>query len=308
MRQPVLAWRAVAAAGTKKTAVPADRFESVLTEAQRAEQAAKAPPLPNFSKMTDKQKISALATLHNATDYSGMTDVEKYKLMNDRFEAAFPVLGAYTGGVIGGDSVSYYGEGRLARPEKGTASRIQKEQARQWESQGLRDLPKLHREAYYPGMTDGEAARAIVLRHEGGTLADQAHVLRELQFCGLGDSGKISEALTEMRARLVQWAKKSKGYAGTETANATEEAAVQALATGNRIRSGNSTDWGTIKRFLAENADAWDQRVADGYGQYVQGGIDGIVDEIVRGEDAGKGAAPEDEGPAAAPRGGEGSL
>ena len=96
---------------TRKSAAPArtDSFQSMLTEAERAEQAAKTPELPNFSKMTDKQKLSALATLHDATDYSGMTDVEKYKLMNDRFEAAFPELGAYESGLIGRDSAHYFG-------------------------------------------------------------------------------------------------------------------------------------------------------------------------------------------------------
>ena len=78
-RQTLPPTQRMAPAEAKRTAVPSrtDTFQSVLTKEERAEQAAKTPELPNFSKMTDRQKLSALATLHDATDYSGMTDVEK---------------------------------------------------------------------------------------------------------------------------------------------------------------------------------------------------------------------------------------
>ena len=276
-------------AETRKSAVPArtDSFQSMLTEAERAEQAAKTPELPNFSKMTDKQKLSALATLHDATDYSGMTDVEKYKLMNDRFEAAFPELGAYESGLIGRDSAHYFGTDNMARPVKGTASRIQAEQARQWESQGLHNIPQLHREAYYGGMTDGEAAKAVTRRHSGGGFAVQASVLQELKTLGLGNQKTIQETLTHMRAKLVQWVTGARVLEDPpilETDNATQEEAVCAMATGRQARSGGGTDWGALKRLLAGNAGSWDQKVVNGYSQYVQSIIDSIVDEIVKGE------------------------
>ena len=110
----------------RKAAAPpgTDTFQSVLTKEERAEQAAKAPDLPNFSKMTDWQKLSALATLHDATDYSGMTDAETYKLINDRFEAAFPHLGAYQSELIGRDSVNYFGTANMARPVTGMSTLI----------------------------------------------------------------------------------------------------------------------------------------------------------------------------------------
>lgn len=176
----------------------------MLTEAERAEQAARTPDLLNFSKMTDKQKLSALATLHDATDYSGMTD--------------------------------------------------------------------------------GETAQAIARRHRGGNYASQADALQELKTCGLGDQDKIDDTLKQMRARLVQWAKGARGYAGEETDNATQEAAVLALATGGKVRSGGGTDWGALKRLLEERQDDWDQKLAGGYSRYVQSVIDSLVDEIVKGE------------------------
>lgn len=277
-------------AGIKKAAAPArtDSFQSVLTEAERAEQAKKTLPLPDFSKMTDKQRLSALATLHDATDYSGMTDVEKYRLMNDRFEAAFPHLRAYEAGLFGRDSVSYYGTDNIPREVRGTAPRIQEEQARQWNSQGLSGISQLHREAYYSGMTDAEAAAAVSRRHGGGNLASQADVLQELRLCGLGDGGKIAETLDSMRARLIQWARKSSSYEGMDSKNATEEELVYALAAGGQARSGKGTDWGALKRLLADSEDAWDKKLAAGYGKQVQQVIDGLLDELTRAEEAGK--------------------
>lgn len=290
----------------RKAAAPArtDTFQSVLTKEERAEQAAKVPDLPNFSKMTDRQKLSALATLHDATDYSGMTDAETYKLINDRFEAAFPHLGAYQSELIGRDSVNYFGTANMARPVTGMSTLITNELSRQRDSQGLRDIARLHREAYYPGMTDGETALAIVRRHPGGTLASQADTLQELKTCGLGDRGKIDNTLKEMRARLVQWAKKSRTYVGEETDNATQEEAVLALAEGRPVHSGGGTDWGALKRRLAETQDDWEQKLAGGYSQYVQSVIDSLVDEIVKGEQQSPAErAPEtpEEAPAAAP-------
>ncbi len=300
--------RAIPAAEAKKAAAPAkmDTFQSVLTREQRAEQAARTPDLPNFAKMTDRQKLSALATLHDATDYSGMTDVEKYKLMRDRFEAAFPCLGAYESGVIGRDSAHYFGASGMARPVTGTATLIQKEQARQWDSQGLQDISRLHREAYYPGMTDGEAARAASRRYGGG-FAAQACVLQELKTCGLGDQEAIQGTLTYIRAKLVQLATGARQLEDPpilETDNATQEKMVWAMATCSPIHTGSGTDWGALQRALEGSGEAWDQKAAKGFSQHIQGIIDGIVEEIIKGEDqtrapgqpAGKpaeGAAPE---------------
>ena len=286
-RQAVTAVRRTTpAAEAKKPAAPArtDTFQSVLTKEEQAEQAAKTPDLPDFSRMTDRQKLSALATLHDATDYSGMTDVEAYRLINDRFEAAFPHLGAYQSRLIGRDSVNRFGTANLARPVTGMAALIEREQSRQWNSRGLRDISRLHREAYYPGMTDGETAQAIARRRRDGILAAQADTLQELRICGLGDQGKIDETLGKLRARLVQWVKGAREYAGEETDNATQEAAVLALAAGRPVRSGGGTDWGALKRRLAETQDDWDQKLAGGYSRYVQSVIDSLVDEIVRGE------------------------
>lgn len=289
-RQTLAPVQRAAPAEAKKTAAPArtDSFQSVLTEAERAEQAAKTPELPNFAKMTDKQKLSALATLHDATDYSGMTDAEKYKLMNDRFEAAFPELRAYEAEVIGRDSAHYFGTGQMARTVKGTGSLIRAEQARQWNSQGLTDIGRLHREAYYPGMTDGQAARAIAKRQNGGGFAGQACVLQELKLCGLGDQKEIQGALTLIRAKLVQWARGAGHLENPpvlETDNAAQETEVYARAVGDRVRSGGATDWGALERKLEENQEDWDQKLADDCSRYVQGVIDGLVDEIVRGEE-----------------------
>lgn len=297
-RQTLPPTQRMAPAEAKRTAVPSrtDTFQSVLTKEERAEQAAKTPELPNFSKMTDRQKLSALATLHDATDYSGMTDVEKYKLMRDRFEAAFPYLGAYESGLIGHDSAHYFGTNNMARPVTGTASLIQREQKRQWNSQGLQNISRLHREAYYSGMTDGEAARAIAGRQKGGCFAAQACVLQELKLCGLGDQEKIQKTLTHMRAQLVQWVTGARVITDPpilETDNATQEEELAALAMGRPPRNQQkSTDWGALKRALDANAAAWDQKVADNYSQYVQGVIDSIVDEIVKGEAGGEDASP----------------
>lgn len=48
------------------------------------ERAARTPDLANFAKMTDRQKLADLATLHDATDYSGMTEGETIAAISKR--------------------------------------------------------------------------------------------------------------------------------------------------------------------------------------------------------------------------------
>ena len=163
--------------------------------------------IPDLTGMSDDQKLNLLAKLHKTTDYSGMNDVERYKLINDRFEAVFPNRMLYT-------TYSFMREEDNTTPWDGSDGRwgrqdyIRDEFDRQLKDVGITGRyggpSTLHRFAYYNGynknykvdeeghchhngggsVTD-ETRRAIICqRHNNGkTAADQVAILQELRMC-----------------------------------------------------------------------------------------------------------------------------
>ena len=263
---------------TRKSAAPArtDSFQSMLTEAERAEQAAKTPELPNFSKMTDKQKLSALATLHDATDYSGMTDVEKYKLMNDRFEAAFPHLGSYMGGLFGPAGVYYENPVDQANHVKTLPERIADERHRQFSTTGLSKVYELHREAYYSGMTDKETIAAINKRHSGGTMADRFDALYEMQNLRVGNAYGVGNAMFAMERSVRRIATGS--MYGTSPYNDGQ------FRTACGYASGTKVSWAEVKKMAQAYAAELGGRISEGFGKTSQEAIDELFDSLLNAE------------------------
>lgn len=158
--------------------------------------------IPDLTGKSDWQKLNALTKLHKATDYSGMNDVERYKLISDRFEAVFPNQIAYTTYRIGGQAdTPWDGSDNVY----GMPDYIRSEFDRQLDDAGINGRHggalTLHEFAYYnkqykvdkdghchgtgSGSVSDEIRRAIIcLRHNNGkTAADQISILQELRMC-----------------------------------------------------------------------------------------------------------------------------
>ncbi len=283
-RQTPISTQRTAPAAAKKTAAPArtDTFQSVLTKEERAEQAARTPDLPNFSKMTDRQKLSALATLHDATDWGGMTDVEKYKLMNDRFEAAFPHRGSYMGGLYGPAGIYFENPVDQANHRKTLPERICDEWSRECSTAGLTKVYKLHKEAYYSGMTDEEMVAAIFKRHQGGTIADRFDALYE--WSNIRDATKhsleaidyaIGDAMFAMRKTVCRVATGSEHFPVLGFYSPGQFRAVQSAASGMKV------SWAELKQMTLESAGAFSDSLALEFGKSVQEAIDELFHTIL---------------------------
>lgn len=169
--------------------------------------------MPDLTGMNDTQKLLLLQKLHKNTDYSGMEDVAKYKLIHDRFEAAFPTQMAYStyehGHRVFTDRAwrSWTGPDPLKYEPKTMRDYIRDELENQMDSAELIALPKMyHAKAYYgsgeQSRQSDEVVYAIIrLRHSGGTAADHAAMLEELQLWK-GDSNSAVEELSFMREQL----------------------------------------------------------------------------------------------------------
>lgn len=141
--------------------------------------------LPDLTGLNDVQKLKVLADLHDATNYCGMDDVSKYKLIQDRFEAVFPHQLMYSTYWFGGryDNTVPWDGSSGPRTFKDD---IRDEQERQWKGAEIWASPTtdLHCQAYYGGrgQSDATVEAIICRRHSGGTAADQKAILEELRF------------------------------------------------------------------------------------------------------------------------------
>lgn len=160
--------------------------------------------IPDLTGMSDDQKLNLLTKLHKQTDYSALNDVERYKLISDRFETVFPNRMLYTTYCFGGrvdPSRPWDGYGN----RKGMQDYIRDEFDEQLSDAGLYGsfggTTTLHEFAYYnrqykidkdghchgtgSGSVSDETRRAIIcLRHNNGeTAADQVAILQELRMC-----------------------------------------------------------------------------------------------------------------------------
>jgi len=170
----------------------------VFAETEESEEAADL----DFTGLNDREKLEKLQQLHANTDYTNMSDVEKYKLLNDRFEAAFSNLNALLSGIYSpvDGSLSEFGSYKDA-----LSGQIMEQLQTQWNEMGMEgelSAGSMHKEAYYSGMSDQEILSAICEKYSGGTIADRAAMLRELQLVGL-DNGVAGQALDAIRTSLM---------------------------------------------------------------------------------------------------------
>lgn len=249
-------------------------FQAVLEQASKTEKTA---DMPDFSRMTDSQKLAALAKLHDSTDYSGMTDVEKYKLMEDRFEAAFPNVQAYWGGLFGPSLVVYHDPAEQACHIKSIPERIYDEQNRQWRSAGLSNVVKLHREAYYNGMTEKETISAICKRHKGGTIAARAAILYEMKEQGIGDEYAIGDMMSGLKSHVQQRVTGSHGMVSPTYSDGQ-------LRMAYGIANGTHVSWSDVKTIATESLKEMGFGLVDRLGNSIEKSMDDLLEELMNAE------------------------
>lgn len=173
------------------------------------------PPIPDFSRMTDSRKLAVLQRLHEQTDYSGMTEAEKYKLINERFSAAFDQLTLHTG-IFG-----------WPRTEKILQVRNQqyKDAGIEKASSGMEEY-KLHKKAFYGGMSDDEIKAAVYKKFDGNTTYDRLSALCELDIMNL-DNGAFGPALRSFVERSLETCRHSRHYQGASTDDPSEIAYIR---------------------------------------------------------------------------------
>lgn len=268
------------------TSVNSGGFQAVLEKTVRAEKTAQTA-MPDFSRMSDRQKLAVLAELHDSTDYSGMTDVEKHKLIEGRFEAAFPDLLAYNAGLYGSSIIYFENPAEQARHIKTTPELIEDELTRQYKSTGITDVPKLHREAYYSGMTDEETIAAICKRHPGGSMADRVCILYEMRRVGVGDSYAIDQTLSAIVRNVDEQIKQSTrptlavrganglyGFEGYGYSSSQFQMARQI--------AGGSTSWADVRAMAAASIAQMSGHLGESIDKEIMNSIDELLGKLMK--------------------------
>lgn len=180
---------------------PEEKAERIVSKTSRTPEEL---GIPDLTGMSDAQKLNLLTRLHKQTDYSGLNDVERYKLISDRFEAVFPNRMLYTTYCFGGRTNPGPWDGGQGR--KGMPDFIRDEFDAQLSDAGLYGphggATYLHQLAYYTEprniivdqdghcrgnncdrVTDEERQAIVTRRHNNGaTAADQIAILQELRM------------------------------------------------------------------------------------------------------------------------------
>lgn len=181
----------------KNAAKPAVSFEASMAATQKTDRSQDSITLSGGSY---EQRLAKLQELHKRTDYSGMDDYEKARLIVNRFEEAFPDFRAMYGGLY------------ICAGENSIYSKIMDEKDQQifdavggeLVSSNKNDLIKYHKYiGGYDGLTDDEIVARINEKYSGGTLADRSGALWELRSLDLIDSDAAWAMQRELRYSMI---------------------------------------------------------------------------------------------------------
>lgn len=128
-----------------------------------------------------EQRLNLVQQQHEATDYSNMTDAEKMRVIDARFETVFPSFSGLTSGILGGwmvENTRPYD--RMVGAHYGQISDV-------IVSQPI-GSSQLFREAHYDGMSDDEIRKAVNMKYTGGSMIDRAGAIHELLKAGVLES------------------------------------------------------------------------------------------------------------------------
>ena len=229
-------------ASTKTTAAKAVQggFQSAL--ASTAAKVAEPQDSLQISGMSDWEKLAELKRLHEQTDYSGMDELERYRLIHDRFESCFPLMAMLSN--IYGPSGGTLNKGSIRE-------QVLAELDSQVEDAGIArkfGQEPLHREAYYPGLSDEEVIAAVSKKHTGNTIIDRAGMLLELSIMGLdGNGGRTyRSAIDAMRNQLVRQVSGRNNWSAMSADNPWQEMQIIQMASNTNI------SWGAVNLLTKE--------------------------------------------------------
>lgn len=237
-----------AAPGAKTTAAKSVQgsFQSAL--ASTAAKVTEPQDSLQISGMSDWEKLAELKRLHAQTDYSGMSNIERYRTIEDRFEACFPVMAMHSN-IYGPICTDENGE---LMNKHSVRDQVVTEMHRQCKEAGVTCGwgQLLHREAYYDGMSDEEIIAAVSKKYPGSSMIDRAGALYELSIMNVdGNQGRTyRNAIDGMRNLLVRRVTGSNSWSAMSADNPWQEMEIIRIASNTKI------SWGAVNQLAKEYA------------------------------------------------------
>lgn len=231
-------------------------FQSALSSA--VTQAAQTQDTLQISGMSDWEKLAELKRLHAQTDYSGMDELERYRLIHDRFESCFPLM-AMSSNLYGPVCVDEKGE--LVN-KYSVRDQVLVELSQEVRDAGIArkfGQKPLHRDAYYAGMSDEEVIEAVSKKYTGDTMIDRAGMLYELASMKLdGNEGKtFYNAIDAMRNQLVRRVTGNNNWSAMSADNPWQEMQIIQIASNTKI------SWGAVNQLTKEYTSKHDYLTND---------------------------------------------
>lgn len=236
-------------AGAKSTAAKSVQgsFQSAL--ASTAEKVSAPQDSLQISGMSDWEKLAEIKRLHEQTDYSGMDELERYRLIHDRFESYFPLM-AMKSNLYGPICVGENGE---LINKHSVRDQALVELDREVQDAGIArkfGQEPLLREAYYSGLSDKEVIAAVQKKYPGNTMIDRAGMLYELATMKLDgkDGDTFYTAIDAMRNQLVRRVTGRNVWSDMSADNPWQEMEIIRHASNTQI------SWGAVNQLAKEYA------------------------------------------------------
>lgn len=235
--------------GAKTTAAKSVQGSFQSTLASTAAKVSEPQDTLQISGMSDWEKLAELKRLHEQTDYSGMDELERYRLIHDRFESYFPLM-AMKSNLYGPICVGENGE---LINKHSVRDQVIVELDREVQDAGIArkfGQEPLHREAYYDGMSDEEIIAAVSKKYPGSSMIDRAGALYELSIMNVdGNQGRTyRNAIDAMRNLLVRRVTGSNSWSAMSADNPWQEMEIIRHASNTQI------SWGAVNQLAKEYA------------------------------------------------------
>ena len=184
--------------------------DNFIAQVQQARMSPQQQDTVSLSSRSYEERLSELRKMHENTDYSGMSGKEIARLLQSRFENAFPNYGAISGGfyLCAGEH-SIYEKIREAESLQLTEA-LNGEKPWEKEPGGLVEYRKYI--FGYEGFSDDEIMSALNEKYSGGTLADRYGMAWEMLNLGLGDHQALGNVLAQIREEMVKGTENQYSY------------------------------------------------------------------------------------------------
>ena len=223
--------------------------------------------------------MNQISKLNDETDWNSMSDLEKVRVFEERYEKAFP-----------NKNVIFSGLYQLCSPEYAAITNHCSQEAHKiFDTNGRSNLEEnytvYYRQIRYPDMTDEEVISAIQDKYQGtGSMEDKSIILSEYIHCGIASKADYL-VLSEIRMQVFSKVESTYGPSldgkGISVSQSPRFLSwYTSFAKGTGEGAGYKPNWTQITQEIYDTYSSNDQ-ISKEYLEKIKNSLDQFLDEIL---------------------------